>query len=465
MHRRNFLTSAALASAAAPLLTRQLLAQQRKPNIILIFADDLGYGDLGSYGGKIRTPNLDRLAREGVRFTDFLSANPVCSPSRAALLTGRYPTRVGVPRVLFPYDKTGLNAGETTSAAMLQAHGYKTACVGKWHLGHLPEFLPPRWGFDQYFGIPYSNDMEPPVLLRADKDKVETIEARANMDTLQEQYTREAVQFIDSNRANPFFLYMPHTFPHIPLGASPRFRGKSAQGLYGDTVEELDWSVGELLSSLKRNNLDRNTLVIFTSDNGPWHLGSSGTLRGRKGSTYEGGVRVPMIARMPGQIPAGKTTNQLSSTLDMLPTFAALTGAPLPARPLDGINLWPVLSGKQARLEREALLYFDGWNAQCLRQGTYKLHVSRYNVMAYNPAPQIGRINLPLPQPELYDLATDPDESYDVAPERPQVVQDLMAKYEKLLAGFPGEVTTAWKETKSRRSTGSIGAVPRLANP
>ncbi|MDX2267350.1 MAG: sulfatase [Bryobacter sp.] len=454
MTRRHFLAS----SGAA-------LAQTKKqPNVVLIFADDLGYGDLGCFGGTIRTPNLDRMAKQGMRFTRWLSANPVCSPSRASLLTGRYPTRVGVPRVLFPYDKTGLAAGEKTIGSLLQEKGYATGCVGKWHLGHLPEFLPPSWGFDQYFGIPYSNDMNPPVLLRADNNKTETVEARADMNTLQEKYTREAVQFIEGQKSKPFFLYMPHTFPHIPLGASAKFRGKSAQGLYGDVVEELDWSVGEVFGALKRNGLERDTLVIFTSDNGPWHLGSPGGLRGRKGGTYEGGMRVPAIVRMPGKVAAGKVSEQWVSSLDVLPTVASLTGASLPQRPLDGVNLWPVLSGKQAQLGRDAYLYFDGWNAQCIREGNYKLHISRYNVMAYNPAPPGGKINLPLASPELYNLETDPDESYDIAPENPQKVKELLTKHEQMLSSFPEEVKQAWAETKGRKSAGSIGAVPRTAN-
>ncbi len=439
-----------------------MAAPRKKPNIILIYADDLGYGDLGCYGSRIRTPNLDRLAREGMRFTQFLSANPVCSPSRAALLTGRYPTRVGVPRVLFPYDKEGMPDGEMTIAQMLKPEGYKTMCVGKWHLGHNEKFLPTNRGFDEYYGIPYSNDMTPRLLLHSVPGKVETVEEQATLETLTPRYTEQAVRFIESSKDSPFFLYMPHTYPHIPLAASAKFRGKSSQGIYGDVVEELDASVGALMATLKKLKLDGDTMIVFSSDNGPWYLGSSGELRGRKGSTYEGGVRVPMIARMPGRVAAGKTSNALSSTMDLLPTFAKLTGAKLPGKPLDGIDLWPVLSGKQTLIEREALLYFDGWHAQCIRKGNYKLHVARYNSQVYSPAPAGGRVNLPLANPELYDLSIDPAESYDIAPEKPEIVKELRAKYDALIGGFPDEVRTAYAETFKKKTTGNTGTFPRV---
>src|SRR5712692_10175089 len=258
MNRRNFLR------VGAGALASRLAGANRLPNIIMIYADDLGYGDLACYGSKIRTPNLDRMAAEGVRFTDFYSANALCSPSRAALLTGRYPTRVGVPRVLGPKSTEGLPDDEMTIAEMLKPKGYKTMCIGKWHLGHLPQFLPTRRGFDNYFGIPYSNDMNPRLLLR----DTTVIEQSARLDNLTQRYTEQALQFIRRSSSSPFFLFVPHTFPHIPLAASSRFRGKSPLGLYGDVVEELDWSVGEVLAALKKNSLDDNTLVMFSSDNG-----------------------------------------------------------------------------------------------------------------------------------------------------------------------------------------------------
>lgn len=435
---------------------------RRAPNLILIYADDLGYGDLGCYGGRIRTPHLDRLAQEGMRFTHCLSANPVCSPSRAALLTGRYPTRVNIPRVLFPRDREGLPEDETTIAAMLKPQGYRTHCVGKWHLGHHPEHLPTSRGFDGYFGIPYSNDMDPPVLLRSGKGGVEIVEQRAAMDRLAGRYAEEAVKFIDSAKDSPFFLYFPHTFPHIPLGASARFRGKSAQGLYGDVVEELDWGVGQVWEAVKRHGLDRDTLIVFSSDNGPWYQGSPGPLRGRKGATLEGGVRVPLIARMPGTVAANRVSDELVSTMDVLPTIARLSGAKLPAKPLDGADLLPLLTGREQRRQREALLYFDGWNAQCIRDGNLKLHVARYNSQVYSPAPAAGRLNLPLPKPELYDLAIDPNESYDIAPERPADVERLQKKMEQMIAGFPAEVRDAWAQTRARPTAGDVGAFPRI---
>jgi arylsulfatase A-like enzyme len=444
-----------LASSAATALVR---AQPRSPNVVFIYADDLGYGDLGVYGSKIRTPNLDRMATEGVRFTQFYSANPVCSPARAALLTGRYPTRVGVPRVLNPNDTTGLALNETTIAQMLKGSGYRTMCIGKWHLGHQPEYLPTARGFDEYFGIPYSNDMTPRPLLH----NTEKIEEPANLETLTQRYTEQAVKFLEGSRNSPFFLYMPHTFPHIPLAASPRFRGKSPLGLYGDTLEELDWSVGEVMSTIRRIGADNNTLVMFSSDNGPWYQGSAGALRGRKGSTYEGGVREPFLARFPGKIPKGTVCQGVAGTVDILPTIAKLTGAKTPGLPLDGIDIWPLLTGSRASIDREALLYFDNWNLQCARWGKWKLHFARYNTFAYSPAPQGGRVNLPLRPPELYDIEADPMESYDVAPENSGVVKEIQSRVDRLLPTFPGEVQKAWAETQERKTTSTAtGALPK----
>jgi len=459
-NRRNFLMLSAAAALSYPLLGQT----KRPPNVVFIYADDLGYGDLGCYGSSNRTPNVDRLAAEGVRFTQFYSANPVCSPSRAALLTGQYPTRVGVPRVLNPNDTVGLSLSEKTLADVLKARNYKTMCIGKWHLGHLPPYLPTQRGFDEYYGIPYSNDMNPRVLLHAVGDRVETIEEQATLETLTPRYTEQALRFIERSQGSPFFLYMPHTYPHIPLGASPRFRGKSANGLYGDVIEELDWSVGEVLGALKKHAVDDNTIVMFSSDNGPWYQGSPGRLRGRKASTWEGGVREPFIARFPGRIPKGGVCAGVAGTVDILPTVARLCGAPLPEKPLDGIDIWPLLSGQARQIEREALLYFDNWNVQCARWGKWKLHFARYNSLAHSPAPAGGRLNLILPAPELYNLENDPDESYDVAPENPAVVAEIRSRVDRLIAAFPDEVRKAWENTKSRPAQSSpIGAVPRAA--
>lgn len=430
-------------------------AADRPPNIVFIYADDLGYGDLGCYGGSLNTPNLDRMAREGMRFTHALSANPVCSPSRAALLTGRYPTRVMVPRVLFPTDTAGLPDSEQTLAQLLKTKGYKTMAVGKWHLGHLPQFLPTSRGFDHYFGIPYSNDMTPRWLMEDTK----VIEEQATLETLTPRYTEQAVKFIESAKDAPFYLYFPHTYPHIPLGASAKFRGKSKNGIYGDVLEELDWSVGEVLGTLKKHNLDRNTLVFFSSDNGPWYQGSSGKLRGRKGMTWEGGVREPFIARWPGKIPAGKVCNGLTSMMDVFPTVARLVGVQ-PKNTLDGINIWPMLSGQKTELEREALLYFDNWNLQCIRLGRWKLHMTRYNSVTYSPVPGAGRKNLWLKTEELYDVVADPDESYDVADKHSEIVKDLLARADRLIAGFPEEARKAYADAKSGpRSKAPAGQV------
>jgi arylsulfatase len=450
MLRRDFL---AIASAAAA-------PPRRPPNVVLIYCDDLGYGDVGCYGSRIRTPNIDRLAAEGIRFTHFYSGNPVCSPSRAALLTGRYGVRAGVPRVLFPTDTTGLPDTEVTLAQLLNNSGYRTLCVGKWHLGHLPQYLPTARGFDHYFGIPYSNDMNPRWLMR----DTTVVEQQATLETLTPRYTEEAVRFIEQSQGKPFFLYLPHTYPHIPLAASPRFRGKSPLGLYGDVIEEIDWSVGEVMAALKRAGAERDTLIMFSSDNGPWYQGSPGRLRGRKGSTWEGGQRVPFIAKFPGRIPAGRTSAGVASVLDILPTVARLCGAKLPANPLDGVDIWPLLSATQPEVEREPLLFFNGLHLQCARWGKWKLHLARHNIEPYQPAPPRGVVNLPLAAPELYDLVNDPDESYDVAPENRDVVERILARIHPLMEGMPEPVRQARAETLRRRSQPSpAGAVAREA--
>jgi arylsulfatase len=423
----------------------------------MIYCDDLGYGDVGCYGSGIRTPNIDRMASEGVRFTHFYSGNPVCSPSRASLLTGRYAPRTGVPAVLFPDDKVGLPDTETTIAQMLKARNYATMCIGKWHLGHLPEYLPTSHGFDEYYGIPYSNDMTPRPLLH----NTETIELPADLDLLTARYTEQALRFIERSKSGPFFLYLPHTYPHIPLGASSGFRGRSPLGIYGDVVEEIDWSTGEILAALKKQGLDSNTLVMFSSDNGPWYQGSPGKLRGRKNTTWEGGQRVPFVARFPGRIPKGKTCAGIGSIMDVLPTLARLCDVPLPKNQLDGIDIWPMLSGQRPGLEREVLLYFDNVNLQCARWRQWKLHLARHNSAAYSPAPAGGRVNLPLAAPELYDLVNDQDESYDVAGEHPDIVAEIKARIERLMPSFPERVRKAYDQVKALQTpAGPAGGYP-----
>lgn len=451
--RRNFLATAAAAAAVSP-----AAAEGAHTNVVIILCDDLGYGDLGCYGSPIATPNIDSLARDGSRFTHYYSGNPVCSPSRAALLTGRYCVRAGVPRVFFPRDKEGMPLSEITMANVLKGAGYATQCVGKWHLGHLAPYLPTDRGFDHYFGIPYSNDMSPRWLM----DDAKVLEENVELDDLTPRYTERAVKFIEDSRGKPFFLYMPHTYPHIPLGASKRFRGKSPQGIYGDVVQEIDWSVGEILSALKRTGADKNTLVIFTSDNGPWYQGSPGRLRGRKGMTWEGGQRVPMLARLPGKVAKGKVVDVPCGVWDLMPTVCRLTGAAKPNAMLDGVDLTGVLSGPARSLEREPMLVFDGLDLHCARWGKWKLHVARRNHVMYSPAPQGGPMTLAI-RPELYDVASDVDESFDVAAENPEVVRQMMSKVEAVMAGMPEAVRKARAEVLERKATlPPAGQVPQL---
>jgi arylsulfatase A len=456
--KRQFLKAA----AAAVLLPMAPLAQNRSPNIVLIYADDLGYGDLGVYGSSVHTPNIDRMAREGARLVQYNSASPVCSPSRAALLTGRYPTRFGVQTVLFPSDAGGLPASETTIAAMLKRQGYKTSCVGKWHLGSQTQYWPTNRGFDEFFGLLYSNDMQPLQLIHS----TQVVEEPVNVDTLTPRYTEQSVKLIANSKETPFFLYLAYTMPHIPLAASQSFRGKSALGPYGDAVEEIDWSVGQVLAALRENGLDRNTLVMFSSDHGPWYQGSQGKLQGRKGETFEGGVRVPFIASFPGRIPRRLVVRGIASALDVLPTVARLCNAPLPDKPVDGVDLWPLLTGQQDLVDRELLLYFDGLHLQCARLGRWKLHVSRYNIAPWLPEVVGGRINLPLPKPELYDLEADPTESYDVASINPQIVARIRSRMEDMLQSFPEQVKKAWEDTQSIKVENTpSGALPVRAHP
>ena len=423
------------------ILPQDVNAQDSLPNLIIIFADDLGYGDLRCYGNPvIRTPNLDRMAKEGMRFTHFYVAASVCTPSRAGLLTGRYPVRTGlvegiIPgRVLFPDSKTGLPDDEVTIAEVLKQKNYATMAIGKWHLGHLPQYLPVKQGFDTWFGIPYSNDMDH---VPAKDGKPEywnvplmcdttIIERPAVQPTLTKRYTDEAIRFIKNNTGHPFFLYLAHTMPHVPIFASEDFLGKSIRGLYGDVVEEIDWNVGRILKTLRDEGIAENTLVIFTSDNGPWLVqklngGSAGPLRAGKGTTWEGGMREPMIAWWPGTVPAGKTCYEMATTLDILPTFAALAGAPLPGCELDGYNILSVLKGEQ-KTERESFFYYRGNEVYAVRYGPWKAHFITQTAYPDNQPEKH-------PVPQLYQLENDPGEKYDVVAAHPDIVEQITRLY------------------------------------
>jgi arylsulfatase A-like enzyme len=385
------------------------------------------------------------MAGEGLRFTQFSSASAVCSPSRASLLTGRYAPRTGAAYVLQATDSHGLLASEVTIAQMLKNAGYRTMCAGKWHLGCTPDFMPNKRGFDEFFGVPYSVDMNPLPLMH----NTDVIEQPANLSTLTQRYTQQAINFISGSKDQPFFLYFAHSFPHIPLACSSNFKGVTGIGKYADTIAEIDYSVGQVLQALQKNNIDNNTLVVFTSDHGPWYQGSAGNLRGRKGETYEGGMRVPFIARFPGSIPAGVNSTGFGTALDVLPAIASLTGAPLPPNPLDGVDIWPMLAGARNSVDRDIFLYIDTYNIQAARVGDWKLHVSRYNTPPWVPMPKFGRHNLPLANAELYNVARDPGESSNAAADYPAIVADIRQRIENVLPTMPNEVQSAWKRTFS----------------
>ena len=436
-------------------------AENRPPNFVVIFCDDLGYSDLECFGSqKIKTPNIDRMAAEGMRLTSFYSTCSVCSPSRSSLLTGCYPRRVNMHVnhenlcVLFPGDRKGLNPEEMTIAEVLKAKNYATICVGKWHVGDHPNFLPHKQGFDSYFGIPYSNDMNrkevPLPLLRNER----VIESPVDQPMLTPRYTKEVVKFIYGNKDKPFLVYLPHTFPHLPLFASSRFKGKSAHGRYGDTIEEIDWSTGEILKALKDTGIDENTMVLFTSDNGSRQKGSNDPLRGRKGQTWEGGQRVPCVARWPGNIPEGSISSEIVSTLDILPTFAKLAGVPLPTKPIDGHDASDILLGeKDARSKHEAFYYYQMDQLQCVRSGKWKLHLALKSKKRNWGKPE-GKT----PR-QLYDLDKDIGETTDVSSDHPDVVKRLLALAEKARS----ELGDMGRPGKGQRKAGFVKkASPRL---
>jgi arylsulfatase len=417
-----------------------------KPNIIILLTDDQGYNDLSCYGSpSITTPHLDAMAAQGLKFTDFYVAAPVCSPSRAALMTGCYPPRVGMGRypaepeigrknpqgVLFPGSRFGLNPSEVTIAELLKSQGYTTAAIGKWHLGDHAEFWPTNQGFDSYFGIPYSNDMKPSVLMKGK----EVIENPVDQDTLIDRYTDAAKAFIHTNHKSPFFLYLAYNAPHTPVHAAKRFQGVSPRGPYGDDILTIDDSVGTILAALKAEDVDNNTLVIYTSDNGPWLVqgeqgGAANPFRSGKMSPYEGGYRVPCIMRWPAKIAANRTCSEIASTIDFMPTFAAMTSASLPPSKIDGKDITPLLTDPSAKSPHDAFFYYIGNKLSAVRMGKWKLktETSLLEDFGYKKLKQPEAV-IPM---GLYNLDWDPAEQKDVAKDHPDVVKQLEARLEDM---------------------------------
>ncbi|MFN3325967.1 MAG: sulfatase [Bryobacteraceae bacterium] len=477
MNRRTFLQTALHASALG--LAAQ--TQSRPPNFVVIYADDLGYGDLSCYGATAhRTPRLDRMAQEGVRFTDFYVPTPYCAPSRASLLTGRYPFRNGMvfnPAPDSGVNDAGLRASEITIAEALKSKGYTTTCIGKWHLGHLPEFLPRTQGFDEYYGILYSNDMRPVQLVENERvAKYPVIQA-----DLTREYTDRAIDFIERNRSKPFFLYLPHAMPHKPLAASERFYSYETPGsLYSDVIRELDFECGRILDTLKRLGLEENTLVVFASDNGPWFGGSTAGLRGMKASSWEGGIRVPMIARWPGRIPSGRVCREIAGVIDLFPTICGLAGVPLPSdRVLDGRDIFSLMTREGAKTPHEALFSMSGPNLVTVRSGKWKLAVrtpangpqrldpeaaakwvdprgpdgvtliAQFEQARPDQYPGVHSGAAPK-EMMLFDLEADPTEQKDVSDSHPEVVARLKKLFDEM------DAQAARIERSERHGAGGI---------
>lgn len=426
-----------------------------KPNIVLFFADDMGYGDLGCYGAtEYETPNIDQMAKQGTLFTDFYVTASVCTPSRASLMTGCYPQRVGLGRGINDTSRKGLSSQEITIANYLKQNEYATGIFGKWHLGHYPQFMPLQHGFDEFFGIPYSMDMWPfhpapkyvyPALPLYENDKIIEYNPRVNQMTT--RIIEHAVDFVKRHKNEPFFLYVPYTQPHVPLGVSEKFQGKSKQGMYGDVVMEIDWSVGQVINELKENGLLDNTLVMFASDNGPWltygnHGGSSGELREGKGTTFGGGQKVPFLIQMPGTIPAGRVCHEVVTAMDILPTILHITNTSQPRmNPIDGKNAWPVFTGKEdAKSPVEAFFFIRQDEILCVRTGKWKMHLPH----KYRTVPEPGKDGMPGIELQeggeigvaLFDLEKDPGESANLADKHP----DIVARLNKLIVDFEEEL-------------------------
>ncbi len=455
-------------------------AAERPPNVIVIFCDDLGYADIGPFGCKAyATPHLDRMAREGRKFTNFHVSQAVCSASRAALLTGCYNNRVGIHGALGPAARIGLHTNETTMAEVFKQRGYATGMAGKWHLGHHAQFLPTRHGFDEYYGLPYSNDMwphhpeakkgsYPPLPLIENERVIDADVTPEDQPALTTAYTERAVRFIERNKARPFFFYLAHSMPHVPLFVSDKFKGKSGAGLFGDVIQEIDWSVGQVLDALKKHGLDNDTLVIFTSDNGPWlsygdHAGSAGPLREGKGTAWEGGTRVPCVMRWPGKLAAGTSSDAMLMTIDLLPTFAKLIAAKLPEHKIDGRDAWPLITGAPgAKNPHDA--YWSYYAANELQgvfsaDGRWKLMLPHaYRTLAGRSGGKGGTPtryeNVKVEQPQLFDLRADIGEKRDVAPANPAVVEALLKSAERARAELGDSLTQ--RKGSGIRETGRL---------
>ena len=456
------------------------------PNIVLIYADDLGYGDLASYGAvEYETPNLDKLANDGMRFTNFEVAQAVCSASRAGILTGTYPNRIGMSGALNPHATVGLNPEEETLAELVKRAGnYKTALFGKWHLGHLLPFLPLQQGFDEFVGLPYSNDMwkwtydmklateethsrkasYPELPLMAGDTIFSYVKDLSDQAELTTRYTEEAVRFINENKSGPFLLLVPHSMPHVPLAVSSKFKGKSKQGMYGDVVMEIDWSVGEIVKALEENGLTQNTLVIFTSDNGPWlnfgnHSGSTGGLREGKGTSFEGGQRVPCIMKWPNAIPPGTINNQLASTIDIFPTIAEMLNIPLPERQIDGVSILSLLKNEPGVSPRRTFNYYYQANSlEAIRRDNWKLvfpHEHRTYIGSSPGKDGVdGKTKQQLTDLALYDLRRDPGERYDVKEDFPQIVEELIRLADSVRIDLGDDLTN--QKGENRREPGKV---------
>jgi arylsulfatase len=489
MNTHALVLAAALAVAGSG-LSGAAEAAALKPNIIIIFTDDQGYADVGKFGAEgFKTPNLDRMADEGAIFRNFHVAQPVCSASRAALLTGCYPNRIGIHGALGPRSRVGLGDDEVTLAQLLKRRGYATAMFGKWHLGDSPRFMPLRHGFDEFFGLPLSNDYWPghpdvipnfppaivalkrayPNLPIYDGETIFHPEMTVDdLNHLTTWYAERSVRFIEKNKGHPFFLYLAHSMPHVPLGVSDKFRGTTKRGLYGDVIQEIDWSVGQILDALKRNGLDENTWVIFTSDNGPWlcygtDAGSAKPLREGKGTNWEGGTREPCIMRWPGHIPARADTWDMLMTIDLFPTIARLVGAPLPKHPIDGLDVWPIISRRPgAKNPHDAYWFYYEVNelqAVTTSDGRWKLQMPHtYQTLAGSPG---GKDGVPVPyshrkieSEELYDLVNDISETTDVSAQHPEMVKLLEAEAEKARASLGDALTK--RPGPARREPGRL---------